>query len=102
PGITLADALRRAAELNPGIRTAEAEEAAARGGLRGARLLTYNLELTGGVGRVTGADTSLTGYEAGVAQRFELRGKRGSPHRAGRRAQVHEGRDDAGVKPQPR
>ncbi|MGH7630500.1 MAG: TolC family protein [Gemmatimonadales bacterium] len=77
PGITLADALRRAAELNPDIRTAEAEVAAARGGLRGARLLTYNVELLGGLGRVTGADTSFTGYEIGLSQRFELGGKRG-------------------------
>lgn len=78
PGITLADALRRAAELNPDIRSAEADVAAARGGLRGARLLAYNPELSGGLGRVTGPDTALTGFEVGVTQRIELGGKRGS------------------------
>ncbi len=80
--LTLEEALRRAAELNPDIRAAEADVAAARGQLREARLLTYNPEVTGGAGRVREADSSITSYEIGVQQRFELGGKRGSRIRA--------------------
>lgn len=76
--ITLAEALRRAAELNPDIRTAGAELAAARGGLRGARLFTYNPEISVGVGRVGFGDTSLVGFDFALSQRFELGGKRGA------------------------
>ncbi len=76
--ISLAEALRRAAALNPQVRTAEADTLAAQGLARAARLWGYNPELDVGVGRLGGPDSSRSSYALGIAQRFELGGKRSS------------------------
>ena len=76
--ISLAEALRRAAELNPEVRIAEVDAVAAQRLARAARLWAYNPEFDVGLGRLGTADTSRASYEFGIAQRFELGGKRGS------------------------
>lgn len=76
--ISLTEALRRAAELNPDVRIAEVDAVAAQRHARAARLWAYNPEFDVGLGRLGSADTSRASYEFGIAQRFELGGKRGS------------------------
>ncbi len=76
--ISLTEALRRAAELNPEARIAGVDAVAAQRLARAARLWAYNPEFDVGLGRLGGADSSRASYEFGIAQRFELGGKRGS------------------------
>lgn len=78
PGITLAEALGRAAQLNPDLRIAEADAAAARALARAARAWIYNPEVSAGLGRLQNSDTSRVSRDIGVGQRFELGGKRGA------------------------
>lgn len=78
PGLTLADALRRAAQLSPDIRMAESEASTARSLSRAARAWVYNPEISTGLGRLTEADSSRATRDIGISQRFELGGKRGS------------------------
>ena len=82
PGITLADALRRAQEANPDLRIARSEAAAAQGIARGARRFTFNPEIGVELGRLRETGGHRSAYSLGLSQRFELGGKRGSRIRA--------------------
>ena len=82
-----------AGEGHPEILAAQADVASARGALRGSRVLGENPEITGTVSSLSSPDTSLTGYEIGIAQRFGISGKRGARIRAARfRIQAAEAR----------
>jgi cobalt-zinc-cadmium efflux system outer membrane protein len=81
-GINLVDALRLAGEGHPEILAARADVASARGVLRTSRVLGENPEITGTISSLSSPDTSLTGYEIGVVQRFGISGKRGARVRA--------------------
>lgn len=78
PGITLSDALRRASQLNPDNRLAAADTAAASAARNAARTWIYNPEFGVGVGRLREADSLRGTYDFGLAQRFEIGGKRGA------------------------
>lgn len=78
PSITLAAALERAALLNPDLRIAQADAAAARALSRAARAWVYNPEVSAGLGRLTTVDSSQGIRDIGLSQRFELGGKRGA------------------------
>lgn len=82
PGITLADALRRAEQSNPDLRIARSEAGAAQGIARAARRLTFNPEVGAELGRLEEAGGTRSSYVLGLSQRFELGGKRGSRIRA--------------------
>lgn len=82
PGITLAEALRRAEQSNPDLRIARSEAGAALGTASAARRLTYNPEVSAELGRLQDGDGYRRSYAFGVSQRFELGGKRGSRIRA--------------------
>ncbi len=83
PGITLAEALRRAAESNPDLRIARSDVSAAQGIARGARRLAFNPEVSAELGRLQESGGYRRSYAFGLSQRFELGGKRGSRIRAG-------------------
>ena len=76
PGITLAQALERAAQLNPDVRIAEADASATRALSRAARAWVYNPEVSAGLGRLRNADSSSASRDIGLSQRFEIGGKR--------------------------
>lgn len=78
PGITLAEALRRAEQSNTGFRIAQSEAAAARGVARAARRPAFNPEFGAELGRLQDAGGDRSTYAFGLSQRFELGGKRGS------------------------
>jgi cobalt-zinc-cadmium efflux system outer membrane protein len=75
--LTLAGAIRRAWERNPGIREAEAEVEAARAQVAGARLLSQNNpELSVAVGPRSGPTERTVDYELSITQPIEIAGRR--------------------------
>ena len=78
PGITLAEALRRAEQSNPDLRIARSEAGATQGIARAARRLAFNPEVSADLGRLDEGAASRRSFGFGLSQRFELGGKRGS------------------------
>lgn len=76
--ITLLEALQRSTMQNPEVRTAVAELETARGQRTAAGVWRYNPQVFGFAGPARNPDTSLTSYQVGLTQAFELGGKRGS------------------------
>jgi cobalt-zinc-cadmium efflux system outer membrane protein len=82
PGITLAEALRRADLANADLRIAQSEAVAAQGIARAARRPAFNPEVGAELGRLQETVDNRSTHALGLSQRFELGGKRGSRIRA--------------------
>jgi cobalt-zinc-cadmium efflux system outer membrane protein len=82
-GITLAEALRRATEVNPDLRVTRSEALVARGMAQGARRWAFNPEVAAEMGSLREIGGSQSTFAVGLSQQLELGGKRGSRIRAG-------------------